>query len=141
MKHTFQLFGMLLLLFIGANVAAQTRSDKDFNNCSAIFLDGKMLVDEYSTKGKCSVSLDAKGKLTLHPVELEEDGSAIPGEKIRFKVALRGKPGDTLMLFSEKTYTEIDISKVLSYCKPGESILLPTLEREWAVSHNVIFIQ
>lgn len=128
-----------LLFFYAA--ALQAQSESDFNNCSAIFLNDKMLVNQYSPEGKCTITTSSTGKLSMHPVELLEDGRAIPKGDIRFKVAIRGLPGNSLMLWSERTYTEIELSKILPACKKGESIVLLTLEREWAVPHNEILIE
>lgn len=130
---------LFVLLFFSAALHAQ--SESDFNNCSAIFLNGKMLVNQYTTEGKCTITTTTTGKLSMHPVELFEDGRAIPKGDIRFKVAIRGLPGGTLMLWSEKTYKEIELSKILPACKKGESIVLLTLEREWAVPHHEILIE
>ena len=139
MTHTFRLMLLASLLF--STIALRAQSENDFSNCSAIFLNGKMLVNEYSPEGKCKITASTTGKLSLHPVELFEDGRAVPKGDIRFKVAIRGLPSGTLMLWSEKTYKKVDLSKILPACKKGESIVLLTLEREWAVSHNEILIE
>jgi hypothetical protein len=133
------LFSFLVFsLFVPALLQAQ--KDSDFQNCSAAFLNGKMIVDEYSPEGKCVVSSKAKGKLSLHPVELSNDHPPIPGEKIKFKVAIRGGSTRTFMMLSEKTWKEIDIEDVLKECQKGDAIVLLTLERQWAVPHSEILV-
>lgn len=137
MKNLHFLFFSLIWLFYSFNLTAQ---QEDFSSCSAAFLNKKMIVDEYTTEGKCVVSSTASGKLTLHPVTLSGENLPIPGEKIRFKVAIRGGGSKTLMLLSEKTYREIDIRTILKECKKGDHIVLLTLERTWSVPHSEILV-
>lgn len=131
------LFFSLAGLFCSLHLSAQ---QEDFSNCSAAFLNEKMIVNEYTTEGKCIVPATATGKLTLHPVTLLENNTPVAGKKIRFKVAIRSGGSKTLMLFSEKTYQEIDIQTVLKECKKGDHIVLLTLERTWAVPHSEILV-
>jgi hypothetical protein len=75
------------MLFCTTNGIAQSN---DFNNCAAAFLDSKMIVNEYTTDGKCVLDSNSTGKLSLRPVTLDESGAATMGKKIPFKIALRG---------------------------------------------------
>ena len=135
----FPLLGFLVVsLLAPAMLSAQ--EDSDFQNCSAAFLNGKMIVDEYAPEGKCVVSAKASGKLSLHPVVLSQDQPPIPGENIKFKVAIRGGSTRTLMMLSEKTWKEIDIETILKECRKGDAIVLLTLERQWAVPHSEILV-
>jgi len=77
----------------------------------------------------------------LRPVTLNAGEEPKAGDKIPFKIAIRGGGSRTLMLFSEKTYKEIDIQKVLAACQKGEYIVLLTTEREWAVPHGEILVE
>lgn len=138
MKIQIRLLSAFIALFFATNLLAQNH---DFSNCSAAFLDKKMIVNEYSPDGKCIVESDAAGMLTLHPVTLESGKEPIPGEKIAFKVAIRGGESRTLMMYSEKTYREIDIQKILKECQKGDHIVVITVEREWAVPHSEILVR
>lgn len=138
MKKQISLLAAFTGLFGAASLLAQ---NGDFSNCSAAFLDKKMIVDEYTTEGKCRVASDATGELTIHPVILESGKEPIPGEKIKFKVGIRGSRSETLMLLSEKTYTKVDIQSILKECKKGDHIVLITLEREWALPHSEILVE
>jgi len=132
----------LLFAFIGLFYAIGTFAQKeDFNNCAAAFLDQKMIVDDYSPEGKCVVSSGAHGTLTVRPVTINAGEAPVPGEKIKFKVALRGSGDRALMLLSEKTYNEVDIQDILKQCQKGDRIVLLTLEREWALPHHEILIE
>ncbi|MFN7116506.1 MAG: hypothetical protein ACK4TA_06870 [Saprospiraceae bacterium] len=133
--------GFLVLLFclLVGNLLAQ-HGKNNFSNCAAAFLNQNMIVNEYTTEGKCVVDLTAKGELTLRPAELTDAKTVKAGDKIPFKIAIRDGDSKTLLLFSEKTYREIPIQEVLAQCKKGDSIVLLTLEREWALPHSEILV-
>lgn len=137
-KVKFLILGLLALLQT-ANLFAQQR--EDFSSCAAAFLDQKMIVDEYSTEGKCELAATVSGKLTVRPVTLEAGKDPVPGKKIPFKVAMRSGSSKTLMLLSEKTYEEVDIRPLLDKCKKGDYLVLLTLEREWALPHSEILVK
>ena len=110
-----------------------------FNNCSAAFLNGKMLVNEYSPAGKCSVSINEKGNLTISTVELSsKENKAI--DPIMFQVAIKDKNTGTLMMVSKQGIQKISIHKVLEKCKKGDSILLLTNSDEYSLPHNEILV-
>lgn len=136
MKNWKGLFFTTVFLLALANLYGQG----NFSNCAAAFLDQKMVVNEYTTEGKCVVDAAAKGMLTLRPAELTDGKTVKAGEKISFKIAIRDGNSKTLWLFSEKTYQEIALPEVLSQCKKGDSIVLLTVEREWALPHSEILV-
>lgn len=138
MKKYYGLFIALICLPGAASLSAQR---EDFNNCAAAFLGNKMIVNEYTTEGKCVLAATSAGALTLRPVTLDAGEEPKAGDKIPFKVAIRGGTSRTLMMWSEKTYKEIEIQKILAVCKKGEYIVLLTLEREWAVPHSEILVE
>ena len=131
------LFALLSLCYVTVAFAQK----EDFNNCAAAFLDQKMIVDDYSPEGKCVVSSGATGKLTVRPVTINAGEAPVPGEKIKFKIALRGSGNRALMLLSEKTYKEVDIQDILKQCQKGDHIVVLTLEREWALPHHEILVE
>ncbi len=139
MSTQINLLSVFITLLCATGISSAQNSD--FSSCSAAFLDQKMIVDEYTTTGKCVIALDATGKLSVRPVELESGKDPIPGKKIDFKVAVRNGESRTLMLLSEKTYKEIDIQKVLKECRKGDYIVVITLERLWAVPHSEILVE
>jgi hypothetical protein len=112
---------------------------KSFNNCSAAFLNNKMLVNEYSTSGKCSVSITQKGDLTVSTVELSStESKAI--DPIMFQIAIKDKNTGTLMIISKEKIQKIEIQKILEKCKKGDSIVVLTVNDEYSLPHNEILV-
>ena len=112
---------------------------KSFNNCSAAFLNNKMLVNKYSPAGKCTVSITEKGDLTVNTVELSStESKAI--DPIMFQIAIRGKTTGTLTMVSKDKIQKIEIQKVLEKCKKGDSIVVLTVNDKYSLPHNEILV-
>lgn len=126
---------IFFLSFLAIPVCAQ----EQFNNCTAAFLDQKMVVDEYTTSGKCALPHNAAGELTVCTADLSPERS-VAKDKIAFKIAIRDKNTGTLTMFSGETYRKIDIKKVMTQCVPGDRIVLLTMDREYALPHNEILV-
>jgi hypothetical protein len=136
MTRTHSLYLCLVFSFTAQLGLAQ----EPFNNCTAAFLDGKMVVDEYSPTGKCSLAADAKGELTVCTADLSPT-SSIPVDKIRFRIAVRDANTKTLWMYSGDTFTKLNIRKVLDKCKKGDHIVLLTTDDRYALPHNEILVK
>ncbi|MBE9462451.1 hypothetical protein ACFP1I_10565 [Dyadobacter subterraneus] len=134
MKNQFCLPCLFLLAIINP-LFAQNK----FTNCSAAFLNNRMIVTEYSNKGKSTVSGKSTGELTVCTAEIgPEKCKAV--EKIVFKVAIRGKESKTLVMYSDETFKQINIQNILKKCKKGDSIVLMTTDDQYALPHNEILV-
>ena len=131
--------GFLFTIFLTLP-ALSVFGQNHFNNCTAAFLGQKIIVDQYTTEGKCVLPLTATGKLTVCTADLSPDRSTAK-DKIAFKIAIRDKNTGTLVMYSGDTYRKIDIQKVLAQCSPGDRIVLLTMDREYALPHNEILVQ
>lgn len=134
MKNAFYLICGFLLL-----VLTPSFSQNKFSNCSAAFLDDKMIVTEYSTKGKSAVAEKAKGELTVCTAEIGPTSTKAI-EKISFRVAIRDKNSKTLVMFSDEKFETIDIQNILKKCKKGDFIVLMTIDNQYALPHNEILV-
>lgn len=136
MKNLIRLF-LVFTCFLGV---ASLRGQQAFTSCAAAVLNDRMVVDEYTTTGKCIFSSDATGELSVRPVFLTQGKAPAFGEKLPFKVALRDSASGTLFLLSDQTYTTADLKAILSQCKKGDYLVLLTMERQYALPHNEILI-
>lgn len=119
--------------------ACQKQQTKPFSNCAAAFLNNKMLVNDYSPNGQCVLEEGTKGKLMVSTVNLSFE-SAEPFRSAGFKVAIKNEATGTLWLFSEETYREIEVEKILAKCQRGDKIVLLTIDSEFSLPHNEIAI-
>ena len=111
-----------------------------FNNCSAAFLNNKIVVNEYSPTGTCTLPIASTGKLTVCTADLSPtDSKAV--DRLKFMVAIRDKNTKTMVMYSNKSYKELDIRKVLSKCNVGDHIVLLTTDDQYALPHNEILVE
>lgn len=131
----------LTLPFIGFLMLCSGISfgQKAFSHCSAAFLNNKMVVSEYSTKGKSVIGSNASGTLTVCTAELSAT-SAKAVEKIDFKIAIRDKETQTLVMFSDKAFNQVSIKDVLKKCAKGDHIVLMTTDNQYALPYNEILV-
>ena len=130
---------LILAIFCSA-LSTAGFSQQAFNNCSAAFLNNKMVVDEYSTKGKCILPTSATGKLTVCTVNISP-GASKAVDKIPFQIAIRNKTTQTLLLLTKTNVKQIDVHNVLTKCKKGDHIVLLTLDDQYAMPHNEILVR
>ncbi|MBN8821959.1 MULTISPECIES: hypothetical protein [unclassified Spirosoma] len=115
-------------------------SQQTFSHCSAAFLGNKMIVDQYTTKGKCIVPATATGELTVNTVELSSTKSKAV-ESIPFMVAIRDKNSQTLTRYSKAEVKRVNIRNVLAKCRKGDHIVLLTVGNQYALPHNEILVR
>lgn len=125
---------LIFILFCSKSFA-----QKAFSDCAAAFLNKKMIVKEYTNKAKASIPLSAHGELSVGTVALSDKGNKLVNN-FAFSIAIKDKVTGTLMLFSRENYAKIEIQKVLSRCHKGDSIVILTLNNEYALPHNEILV-
>jgi hypothetical protein len=133
--HRTVLLFLFCCIFYGSAYAQQPK----FVSCTAAFLDGKLVVNEYSPEGKCMLDSTATGILTVSPSTYENDKWTADYEA-DFMVAVRDRNTGTLWMYSDKRYKKLDIAKVLAKCRKGDRIVLLTLDDLLALPHNEILI-
>jgi hypothetical protein len=135
MRNKYLILMVILMIAFTINLTAQNR----FNECSAVFLNQKMIVDDYSPAGKCVIDANATGQLTVSTAVYENDTWRAV-EKISFKITIRDSKTKTLFSYSDATYEEIDIKKVLAKCQKGDYILISLVKDLYALPHNEILV-
>lgn len=134
---TVRYFVLLLVCYVPSNLCM---AQSAFNTCSAAFLGNKMIVDEYTTKGKCSLPAKSTGELTVNTVDLSPtESKAI--KQIPFKIAIRDQHTKTLMLYSNDNFKRVSIQNVLTKCRKGDHIVLLTTNTQYALPHNEILVR
>ncbi|MCU0346839.1 MAG: hypothetical protein MUC59_07835 [Saprospiraceae bacterium] len=127
---------LLLFLTTFAFGASTAFGQDKFSNCTAAYLNNKLVVNEYSPDGYCEVLKTASGELTVQTMD-----DTAPTGKTSFKIAIRDGSTKTLCSISDKTYREIPIERVLAKCKPGDAIVLLTTNDRYSLPHNEIWVK
>ncbi len=133
-KHVNLLAAGAMLLCSVAAVAQES-----FSDCAAAFLNNRMVVNEYTTKGKCTVSGSATGVLTVNTAALTPEGGR-PKDQISFRIAVRDKNTGTLVMLSGEAVKQVEIQNVLKKCSKGDHIVLMTTESRYVLPHNEILV-
>ncbi|GAB3175595.1 hypothetical protein [Telluribacter humicola] len=131
--------GLLFLVAYGL-LTSLTYGQDNFKHCTAAFLGTQLVVNEYSPKGKCVLPSTSVGTLTVQTVNLSADKVSRVAE-IPFKVAIRDKETQTLVMYAKEDFKQVDIRQVLAKCKKGDSIVLLSVDNQYALPHNEIIIQ
>lgn len=126
----------LLLMSLAVISTASAFGQERFVNCTAAYLNNKLVVNEYSPEGRCELSKSASGELTVQTMS-----DATPTGKTNFKIAIRDGGTKTLLSFSDKIYQQLDIKTVLDKCSPGDAIVLLTTDDRYALPHNEILVK
>ncbi|WP_266368327.1 hypothetical protein [Tellurirhabdus rosea] len=130
----------LTLLLLGTLLSTVSLAQSSFQHCSAAFVSGRMLVDQYSPKGTCRLNTKANGELSVWTINAtDKETKAV--SRIPFKVAIRDKDTQTLLLFSNDSFRQVNIRNVLTKCRKGDRIVLLTLDRQYALPHNEILVE
>lgn len=130
----------IFVLAVSCGITTLSFAQEPFSSCSAAFINGKIIVDNYSPTGKCRLPATAIGELTVQTVALSPTKSKAV-DKINFQVAVRDKATNTLRLFSDKTYRQLPVQQVLTTCKKGDRIVLLTVSNQYALPHNEILVK
>lgn len=127
---------MILCLFFATNQLW----GQQFNDCVAACINKTAIIESYEVNAACEISKDSEGKLAIYTVGISET-AITPRKKIKFKVAVRDANTQTIWLYSEATFKEIAVEKILEDCKKGDSIILLTKDKMYALPHNEILIK
>ncbi|MEO1263710.1 MAG: hypothetical protein AAFZ15_33175 [Bacteroidota bacterium] len=147
MKNPMLLLAAIFITFFATETFAQpappaclSAEKQPYSDCTAIFLNQEMLVDDYSPKGKCKISQNATGTLFVSTTQLSLD-FANPLKSIEFRVAIVNNQTNTIWQYSDKTYKKVDLEKILEKCEVGDDILIMTVDQTYSLPHNKIEIE
>jgi hypothetical protein len=133
----------MIVVFVLA-LFVDSYGQESFSNCSAVFLNSQMIVEEYSASAKAKISKDAAGWISAGTVNMGDVGKGEKtfdiSEKFEFGVAIKDANTGTIMLFSPKQYKKVEAEKVLAKCRKGDSIIIMTTNNAFALPHNEILV-
>ena len=137
------------LLFISISLSSGTQSSMDvffsalpypnYKECAAILYKGKLLVDEYSPKGKCKLEQGMKGTLSVATItSSDSDNTPVPAKNIAFRVAIKNGRTNTIWMYSEKNLLEVQLEDILKKCEKGDRIIFMTVDQQYSLPHHEI---
>ena len=135
---------ILALTFISLTIQAQTMFNDpyrkvlstDYTIELAIQYKDKLLSEMPWSSNKLSLGMQMYEDISLKIVDDGERLSAM--DTPVFQIAIKDNKTGTLRMFSDKVYTEINAETIVEQCKEGESIIILTIDRKYALPQNVI---
>ncbi|MEQ6118313.1 hypothetical protein [Reichenbachiella sp. MALMAid0571] len=113
----------LVLCFIVVGLAQKKSAIN--RSCSVVCLDDSWIPESYNAGAKNAIVLNAKGKISVHETNDVSDKSDYNrADFIEFKIAIFKKKFDSMVSFSDNTYTTVDAQKVLQQCETGDQIVI-----------------
>jgi len=150
MKKTFVLAIFSFVLLFSSLTLAQSESifpylpnseKHKFLQCAAILHDGKVLVDTYSTAGKCMITGQLKGTLSVSTISFDEDMGMTPITPINFRIAIRNDKSNTLWMYSNELVKEVDLEDVRVKLGNGDKIVFLTANDIYSLPHHEVEIR
>ena len=144
-RYHFSFAGLLLLgtLIMGQSDIefpfVEEATTNKFVHCAAILYNDKVLVDTYSTAGKCRITDLEGGKLSVSTITFENNGMQ-PVQPINFRLAIRNEKSNTLWMYSEKLMKEIHLKDVLDRLEQDDKLIFMTTNDLFALPHHEVEI-
>jgi len=141
MKTVFTFLAMTIMaISIQAQMMMEDPYMPDANESYAVLLeiyyDNKPL-DEWSfSKEKLTLGMGMYGDVTLKIVDPAERLTAI--DNPTFQIAIKHNYTGTHRMLSNKIFAKISVEEILSQCKEGESVIILTTDRKYALPRNTI---
>ena len=114
-------------------------NDRNYSNFTAIIYNGKPLINENTPDGPIRINKDMKGKLSV--AAFDNFGNKVnPKAAIGFKVGIKDHRTNTLWMFSEQTFYEVDLADLLKECEWGDSLILMTVDRTYRLPRHELLL-
>ncbi|MGB6037292.1 MAG: hypothetical protein WBG42_13550 [Cryomorphaceae bacterium] len=135
----------LALFFLSILVNAQSswtemippKAEVHYANYAAICFEGKPLWDGKSIKTPLKV-LQLRGKLTVNAVD-RKTNEPIESKALGFMIGLKDYDTNTIWMFSQKVYYEIDLEELQGKLDYGDLLLIITVDRTYRLPrHEVV---
>ena len=118
------IFVVLITLFM-LPATAQSSLESKGRSCSVVTLDQEWIPDSYHRGAKCVLKKSATGTISVHETFDVSDREHYNKENyISFKVVLFKKGFDTMIAYSDESYSSLDVESVLAKCEKGDEIII-----------------
>jgi len=116
-----------------------TKQPRPYGKFAAILLNGQSLVNKDTPDGKLMLAPDASGRMSVSAID--RSGAEPKATKpLQFKVAIRVWRRNSLYMYSDKTYSDIDLKEVIDKCEMGDSIILILFDEDYHLPRHEIVI-
>ncbi|MFT7160276.1 MAG: hypothetical protein ACI9GZ_001449 [Bacteroidia bacterium] len=109
-------------------------------SCSVVCLEDNWIPETYNRGAKSTIDVNAKGVISVHETnDVSDKNDYNRKEFIEFKVAIFKKSFDSMVSFSDESYTSINAQSVLEKCEKGDQIIILLKDAEkYSLPHHRI---
>lgn len=142
----FSRIGLFVFLLLGIALQANAQSLDLFSfqkkptyhtNFAVILYDGKPIVKEGD--GPLTLDFGNRGILSVATIN-RTTKEVLPTEPIGFKVGVRDYKSNTRWMYSEKTFYELDLNKLIINADMGYELFFMVVDRKYSLSRNAVLV-
>lgn len=113
---------------------------KIYRSCSVVCLDDRWVPESYNLEAKTVINRSSKGVLSVRETgDFSDKSNTNRKDFVEFKIAIFKKGFDSLVSFSDETYTSISAKEVLDDCEAGDRIIIILKDSErYSLPHHTI---
>ncbi len=143
---SFSKIGLFIFLLLGIALQANAQSLDFFglkkkptyhNHFAVILYDGKPIVKEGD--GPLTLDFGNRGILSVATIN-RTTKEVLPTEPIGFKVGVRDYKSNTRWMYSEKTFYELDLNKLIINAEMGYELFFMVVDRKYSLSRNAVLV-
>lgn len=142
--------GLLLFLLMGMTIQLSAQTFRLFNvrkfepqynysEPAAIVYKGKVLIRTDSTGRNFVFAPGMKGKVSVCTIE-SASKTILPVAPIGFKVAIQDYKTNSLWMYSEETFYEVEIARILKECARGDTLIFMPVDRNYRLPQHKIVV-
>lgn len=136
-----------VVLFLTLQINAQSswtdlippQTEVNYQKYAAVLFDGVPLWDGESTKSPLKV-LQLRGKISVNAVD-RKTNQPIAGKALGFMIGLKDYDTNTIWMFSEKVYAEIDLDELQGKLDYGDILLIMTVDRTYRLPRHELILE
>lgn len=137
MKKSVTICSLVLCLAVvglAQNPMATNRS------CSVVCLGDSWIPESYDRNAKSTLNLQTKGVISVHETnDVSDKNDYNRKEFIEFKVAIFKRKFDSMVSFSDSSFSTLDAQQVLKKCEKGDQIVIILKDAEkFSLPHHRI---
>lgn len=94
-------------------------------SCSVVCLGDSWIPESYERDAKTSIDLKGTGVISVHETnDISDKKDYNRKDFIEFKVAIFKKKFDSMVSFSDSSFTEINAQEILRKCEKGDQVVI-----------------
>ena len=118
------------------------QNQKVNRSCSVVCLDDNWIPESYDRGAICAIKYESEGVISVHETnDVSDMKDYNRTDFITFRVAIHKKQLDTMISFSDETYSGLDVREVLAKSEKGDEIIIILVDADkYSLPHHRITV-